>query len=393
MILLSPLREGAMARSARVYDQTVDPDAPNNAHSFMLGMIGHAKRVIEFGCGPGHVTKVMQERGCRVTGLEIDPEAARQAERYAEKVLVVDLDLDDFAAKLSGEDFDVALFGDVLEHVRDPLALLRSARALLRGGGYVVVSVPNIAHVDVRLALLSGRFDYGDWGLLDDTHLRFFTRASFERLVHEAGFRMVELRRVVVPAFSSEIAVSRETANAEALRTAYEDPEAETYQFVARLVMDDGDAFVASIAERCVGLETEVQLLTSRLAVVEVKATEAEQAVAEAELRAAGAEQRAAAAELQAIAAREFVAEADERAAAAEGRAAAAELQVVEAKREASAAQASFDAARATTEEAQAKAAQASDELLRLHNTKLLRYTAPARRLYSSLRQRMRWVS
>ena len=126
MILRSPLRR-AMARSARVYDQTVNPDAPNNAHSFMLGMIGHTKRVIEFGCGTGHVTKVMHERGCRVTGLEIDPEAAQQAERYAERILVVDLDLDDFAAKLSGEEFDVALFGDVLEHVRG------SARSLAIG--------------------------------------------------------------------------------------------------------------------------------------------------------------------------------------------------------------------------------------------------------------------
>ena len=267
---------------------------PNNAHSFMLGMIGHAKRVIEFGCGPGHVTKVMQERGCRVTGLEIDPEAARQAEKFAEKVLVVDLDLDDYTAKLSGEEFDVVLFGDVLEHVRDPLALLRSARPLLRDGGFVVVSVPNIAHIDVRLALLSGRFDYGDWGLLDQTHLRFFTRESFERLVHEAGFRMVELRRVIVPAFASEVAVSRETANAEAVRTALEDPEAETYQFVARLVVDDGDAFVASLAERCVTLESEVQFLTTRLAVADVKATEAEQTAAEAGLRAAGAELQAA---------------------------------------------------------------------------------------------------
>ena len=367
-----------MARSARVYDQTVNPDAPNNAHSFMLGMIGHAKRVIEFGCGTGHVTKVMHERGCRVTGLEIDPEAAQQAERYAERVLVVDLDLDDFAAKLSGEEFDVALFGDVLEHVRDPLALLRSARPLLRDGGYVVVSVPNIADIDVRLALLNGRFDYGDWGLLDQTHLRFFTRESFERLVREAGFRMVELRRVIVPAFASEVAVSRETVNVEVLRTA------ETTPRPRRTSSLRGEEWMTATPSllrwRSAALRSRVRSKFSPLVWRLRKLGRPKQSrrPSRPSYGPRGRSNKWPRRNCRRLRARDYVTEANERATAAEGRAAAAELQVVEAKREASAAQARFDAARATTEEAQAKAAQVSDELLRLHNTKLLRYTAPA---------------
>src|SRR5450432_3652099 len=113
-----------MQKSALVYDVSIDLDNPNNAHSIELEMVGHANRVLEFGCGPGHVTRALKERGCQVTGLEGDPVAAERASEHAEQVLVMDFDVDDYAAKLVGEQYDVALFGDVLEHVREPLELL-----------------------------------------------------------------------------------------------------------------------------------------------------------------------------------------------------------------------------------------------------------------------------
>jgi O-antigen biosynthesis protein len=271
-----------MQKSALVYDVPINLDNPNNPHSIALEMIGHATRVLEFGCGPGHVTRALKERGCQVTGLEGDPVAAERAAEHAEQVLVMDFDVEDYAAKLVGEQYDVALFGDVLEHVREPLDLLRSVRPLLRRGGYVVISLPNVAHIDVRLALLRGNFKYKPWGLLDETHLRFFTRDSVEQLVREAGFRMVELRRVVVPAFDSEIELDRAVINPAVVAEVLADPESETYQFVARLVVDDGDAFVASLSDRCVSLESQLHRAVTRAELAVARASEAEQRADEA---------------------------------------------------------------------------------------------------------------
>ena len=75
-----------------VYDLTVDPEAENNTHAFALGMIGHNKSVLEVGCATGYFTKALARRGCKVVGIELDPEAAKVAEDWAERVVVGDVD-------------------------------------------------------------------------------------------------------------------------------------------------------------------------------------------------------------------------------------------------------------------------------------------------------------
>jgi glycosyltransferase involved in cell wall biosynthesis len=116
---------------------------------------------------------------------------------------VVQADLGDgslnLSALVSGRLFDSVLLMDVLEHFRDPERLLAQARALLRPGGRLFVSVPNVANLTVRLALLFGRFEYGDRGIMDRTHLRFFTRKSALRMVRNAGFEVVRHEMTVMP--------------------------------------------------------------------------------------------------------------------------------------------------------------------------------------------------
>lgn len=91
--------------------------------------------------------------------------------------------------------FDCILFADVLEHLADPGAVLRRSRQLLAPGGYVVASIPNVAHYSAVLALLRQDWPQEDGGLFDRTHLRFFTRATIRTLFSEAGFRITRLRR------------------------------------------------------------------------------------------------------------------------------------------------------------------------------------------------------
>jgi hypothetical protein len=167
-------------------------------------------------------------------GVELDPEMAAQAERFCERVIVGDLDTLDLEAELGEERFDVIVAADVLEHLRDPPATLRALRPFLKPEGWFVVSLPNVAHASVRLALLEGRFDYQDLGLLDRTHLRFFTHESIARLFDEADLAMVEVHRQEAPIDTTEIAVDTEAVPAEVIRELERDADARTYQFVVK---------------------------------------------------------------------------------------------------------------------------------------------------------------
>jgi len=233
-----------------VYDMTVDPDAPNNTHAYALAMVGHNKSVLEVGCAIGYFTRAMVERGCKVVGIEIDPAAAAVAEEWAERVVVGDIDRGDVWDQVDDEAFDVVLCGDVLEHLRDPLGALRSAVRKLKPDGVVVTSLPNVAHGDVRLSLLQGTFAYRDLGLLDRTHIRFFTLETIRELLRDAGLLVVDTKRVIVPLFGSELEVKREGIRQSTVDDILDDPEAESYQFVMKSVRDNGTQAVAALAER-----------------------------------------------------------------------------------------------------------------------------------------------
>lgn len=146
--------------------------------------------ILDIGCGAGMVCADLAASGTRVVGVEADPSAAERAqERYA-KVHVGPLE-----AFHSTETFAQAVFADVLEHLVDPWGELRRITdSLLMPGGRVVVSVPNVRHWTVlRDLALRGRWDYTEAGLLDRTHLRFFTKGSCEALLMSAGLRIESL--------------------------------------------------------------------------------------------------------------------------------------------------------------------------------------------------------
>lgn len=228
------------------YAIEVDPTRPNNAHAFALELVGSGKRVLEVGCWTGHVTEHLVAAGNTVVGVEIDAGAAERARRFAERVHVVDLDTTSLATAESGP-FDSILLGDVLEHLRDPAAVLRDLTALLAPDGNVVISLPHVGHIDVRLMLLEGRWDYQDEGLLDRTHLRWFTRASIRELLAEAGLVATEVRRVVIWPGDTNVAVSPGLHSPDVVRFIEADPEARTFQFVvsARRASDGLDDALA----------------------------------------------------------------------------------------------------------------------------------------------------
>ena len=138
------------------------------------------------GAADGFLSELLTRQGWRVTALERDPAQAERARGRCAEVVVADLD--EAAQALSGP-FDAIVYGDVLEHLSDPLAALVALNRALAADGLVIASVPNVAHLWVRLQLLAGRFEYADRGILDRTHLRFFTRRTFVALLARGGPR------------------------------------------------------------------------------------------------------------------------------------------------------------------------------------------------------------
>ncbi|MCC6522777.1 MAG: methyltransferase domain-containing protein [Polyangiaceae bacterium] len=156
--------------------------------------VGRPRTVLDVGCGIGLNGAWARRNGARVTGLELAPTALAAARTRLEEVLAVDIrDPAALARALAGRKFDVLFFGDVLEHLVDPGAVLRSLLPYLEDGGHVLVSVPNVAAWPVRLELLRGRFRYTESGILDETHLRFFTRETLTDLVGRAGLEVLRL--------------------------------------------------------------------------------------------------------------------------------------------------------------------------------------------------------
>jgi 2-polyprenyl-3-methyl-5-hydroxy-6-metoxy-1,4-benzoquinol methylase len=273
------------------YFTAVDADLPNNSHAFQLRLVGRDKDVLELGCAAGHMTQALAAQGCSVVAVDVDADAADFAATFAKRALVDDLSSPEPLANLD-EEFDVVLAGDVLEHLPRPDVLLRRCRSLLRPNGSLIVSVPNVAHVDLKLTLLRGEWEYREWGLLDRTHLRFFTRRSLDRLLRDAGYAPVELFRVVRPLGTTELELDTRRVNADVVNAALSDPDAETYQFVMRALVepgqiDSGDHSELELAEqvdveraRRHTLEHELDNALSRLAEADDRRLDLERALA-----------------------------------------------------------------------------------------------------------------
>jgi O-antigen biosynthesis protein len=216
------------------HETEIDLEDRNRPHTLIVELVGRDKRVLDVGASTGYLAEVFMERGCTVTGIEKDFVAARRAEEHCEKVIVGDVETLDLCEALGEELFDVIVFGDVLEQLKDPLPTLIRLKSFLSSEGYVIASIPNVAHGSVRLALMQGKFEYLPFGLLDETHLRFFTRESVEQLFDAAGLSITGLERTTRDILETEIKVNTEAIEDEILELVREAPEATTYQFVVK---------------------------------------------------------------------------------------------------------------------------------------------------------------
>jgi 2-polyprenyl-3-methyl-5-hydroxy-6-metoxy-1,4-benzoquinol methylase len=159
---------------------------PQNVAMILASLVGPGLRILDVGCGTGSVTEVIQSKtNAKILGVEPDSERAKIAKERG--INVRNCLLDRNFVDTEGP-FDTIIFADVLEHLADPASIVEIAKKGLVPGGAIIASVPNIAHWFVRSDLLFGRFNYANCGIMDSTHLRWFTQKTFGEFFDRLGF-------------------------------------------------------------------------------------------------------------------------------------------------------------------------------------------------------------
>lgn len=169
----------------------------NPRHDYVAELpLDRDAKILEVGCGDGATGALaLQEKKCSVyCGVELSPTAARRARGKITQVVAGDVEK--LELPWSPGTFDVLILSEVLEHFVDPWAVLEKLRPLMKSGGRVLASSPNVAHYKVLLMLFRGNWVLADSGLMDRTHLRWFTPISYRELFESTGFRVDVVREL-----------------------------------------------------------------------------------------------------------------------------------------------------------------------------------------------------
>lgn len=183
-----------MSASATELGDTVADRVYDNAGNPALLALASATpgRALDCGCGAGANARLLRERGWEVTGITLSPRERDLASRHCARVVLADLEqaLPDEV----GSGYDLAVLSHVLEHLRRPELLLAAVARVLAPRGELLVALPNVLFYKVRQRALAGRFDYERAGILDETHLRFYTFASGAALLERSGLEVLDAR-------------------------------------------------------------------------------------------------------------------------------------------------------------------------------------------------------
>ena len=165
---------------------------------YLLNFVPAGSKVLDVGCNGGQFgKKLIADKGCSVFGVDISSNAIMEAKKHLDAARVMDIEQESLPFK--DEKFDIIVFGDVLEHLVNPEKVLIDFKKNLSPNGKVLVSLPNVANISVRFRLLVGKWEYRPSGILDETHLRFYTLKSMKRLFAKCGFKIEEI--VATPGF------------------------------------------------------------------------------------------------------------------------------------------------------------------------------------------------
>ena len=215
-----------------VYVRSIAADERTSL-SVLAQWVPKGATVLDVGCGSGALGQYLAEhRACTTDGVTWSEAEAAQARLHYRRVEVADLETADLHTLLAGQRYDRIVCADVLEHLRQPERILDTCRDLLAPQGQLLISVPNAAYCGLVAELLHGEFKYREEGLLDRTHLRFFTRSSLLRLLREQGWAIEGLDTIRRELPDSEFTVAFDSLPPAAARYLLAQPDALTYQFL-----------------------------------------------------------------------------------------------------------------------------------------------------------------
>jgi methionine biosynthesis protein MetW len=168
---------------------------PLSSHRQIIESVSEGSNVLDLGCGRGLIAEDLKKKGCRITGVDMLPadEISPSVDKY------IQMNLKDELSLPFEREFDYVILSDVIEHMSEPEKLVMSVRRCLKENGRLIVSIPNIALWVYRLSLLAGRFEYTDKGIMDRSHLRFFTLVTARYLLWSSGFKIIEERFTSIP--------------------------------------------------------------------------------------------------------------------------------------------------------------------------------------------------
>jgi SAM-dependent methyltransferase len=193
-------------------DTEFDPQYHQNPRPEVASFINDPPGVVlDVGCGGGATGKLIKEKfpGTRVIGVEQNPHAARYARQFLDDVVCANIDDVDLARDVGDVMIRTVLLLDVLEHLYDPWRALARIRSWIQPGTRVLASVPNIRNLANLDELAAGRWEYGPHGVLDITHVRFFTRDTLRRLFEETGYAVFHMEPLTQPAWVDRYVIAR----------------------------------------------------------------------------------------------------------------------------------------------------------------------------------------
>ena len=207
--------------------------------SLIAGLIAPDQTLLDLGMGAGGLGHLLSQRHPLVAdGVTLNEAEADIARPWYRQALVADLDTVDLQALLGVRRYDVIVCADVLEHLKEPQRMLHQCKALLAPGGRLITSVPNAAYCGLLAELIQGDFRYRPEGLLDNTHLRFFTRRSLQRFFDESGWSTMSVATTRRDLLNSEFKTEFDALPPAVARHLLALPDALTYQFISVLQTD-----------------------------------------------------------------------------------------------------------------------------------------------------------
>lgn len=256
--MTDPVKPGEALKYVVNYNEV----APDSVLAKLLALIKPGSKVLELGCAAGSMTRILQsQHGCSVDAIEIDPIATEHARPYCERLIVDNLETVQWEAPFpESQTYDHVLAADVLEHLRDPGRVLQGVRKLLRPGGTIIVSTPNIAFAGVQAALRAGWFPYAPTGLLDDGHVHFFTRFELEALMLGSGSVPVERHAVRWGPGDSEFGVYWQQMSGEEKQQLLSPIDSNVYQWIISAELPSDSAW-----RRCVMFAPERPMIEQQI--------------------------------------------------------------------------------------------------------------------------------